>query len=343
MKPILKINGVEIFPGQQISMDIKVAQMYDATQMRIPVHVISGEEEGPNIFVCAAVHGDEINGVEIIRRIIHSLNPRQIRGCLIAIPVVNVFGFNTHSRYLPDRRDLNRCFPGSPTGSLASQMAHLLLEEIIKKCQYGIDLHTGGLHRSNLPQIRANLKDAQAKKMALHFGVPVVVDAKIRDGSMREAASEHNIPVIVYEAGEALRFDEEYIRTGVRGIFSTMEKLGMMVKKNSPKTKKEQPAKPPILTFSSGWIRAPHSGLLSIQGKLGRQIEEGELLGTISSPLGDYNHQVRASTAGVIIGRATMPLVNQGDAIFHIASIDKKSKTGEPIENYGDYQDLEQT
>ena len=184
----------------------------------MPVQVVHGRAEGPRLFVCDALHGDEINGVEIIRRLMQLSELKRLRGTLIAVPIVNVLGFVGHSRYLPDGRDLNRSFPGNVRGSLAARLARLFVDQVVSKSTQGIDLHTGASHRENFPQIRGNLEDAETKRLALAFGVPVVINTGFREGSLRETAAKLSVPVIVFEAGEALRFDESCIRAGINGV-----------------------------------------------------------------------------------------------------------------------------
>jgi predicted deacylase len=276
--------------------------------------------------VSAALHGDEINGVEIIRRLLKRKSLENLRGTLIAIPIVNSFGFIHHSRYLPDRRDLNRVFPGSGTGSLASRIADLFMREIVSHCTHGIDLHTGSNHRFNLPQVRASLKDKETKMLAQAFGAPVMVHSKTRDGSLREAVSELGIPMLLYEAGEALRFDELSIRTGLRGILSVMRIIGMLPQKPSKRSHHVFPSS------VSKWVRAPISGILSQRAEIGRQVEKGEIIGVVNDPYGVTEQVITAPVSGVIIGRLQLPLVYQGDALFHIAVLEGDPDAGKIVE-----------
>jgi predicted deacylase len=282
----------------------------------MPVHVIHGHRDGDVLFVCGAIHGDEINGVEIIRRLIRLSALRRVRGTLIAVPIVNVFGFLSNSRYLPDRRDLNRSFPGRLSGSLAARLAHLFMQEIVAKSTHGIDLHTGAVHRDNYPQIRGDLDDLELERLARAFGVPVLINAGYREGSLRSAAADLGVPVLVYEAGEALRFDEVAIRSGVNGVVRTMRELGML---RSSKTRKR--AVDSAIVRSSIWIRAPQSGILRAVVPLGSPVERGTLLGLISDPFGRNEVEVKARADGVLIGRTNLPLVHEGDALFHIGHL----------------------
>lgn len=197
------IGGTAVSPGSRVTIDLPMARLYTHNEITLPVHVVHGRRAGPVFFVCAAVHGDEINGVEIIRRLLKIKALNHLKGTLLAIPIVNPFGFIQRSRYLPDRRDLNRSFPGSSKGSLAGRLAHLFMTEIAERCDFGIDLHTGSNFRTNLPQIRACLNDSQTRELASAFGAPVIVPSVLRDGSLRGAISELGKPVLVYEGGEA--------------------------------------------------------------------------------------------------------------------------------------------
>lgn len=203
------LAGRTVMPGQRLQIDVPVARLYTHTQLHIPVEVVHGRKDGPVMLVCGGIHGDEINGVEIVRRLLRSKAINSLRGTLIAVPVVNVFGFLQQTRYLPDRRDLNRCFPGSEKGSLGGRIAALFRDEIVDHATHIIDLHTGAIHRTNLPQIRAQLQPgSETERMADAFGAPVVLNAELREGSLRHYAQNRGIPVLTYEAGEALRFDE---------------------------------------------------------------------------------------------------------------------------------------
>lgn len=326
------LNGQEIFPGERKVIDLAVARLYTHVELNIPVQVLRGRKPGPTLFVSAAIHGDELNGVEIVRRLVNSPSMKSLRGTLIAIPVVNVFGIIHQSRYLPDRRDLNRCFPGSNQGSLAARLANIFVEEVVEKSDYGIDLHTGAIHRSNLPQIRANLDDPATLELAQAFGVPLLLNANMRDGSLRQVASEMGVPVLLYEAGEALRFDELSIRGGVKGILSVMRKLEMLPKKVSKKVQKE-----PFIARSSSWVRASQSGLLRSHTKLGMQVEKGSHLGTISDPsdlLDPEDHRILSKEAGIVIGISNIPLANEGDALFHIARFEDVDDAAAQVEEF---------
>lgn len=328
MDPFI-IAGQRVKPGTRKQIELATASLYDFTPMTIPLEVIHGRKEGPVLLVCAAIHGDEINGVDIVRRLLKHRRVRSLSGTLIAVPIVNVFGFNTKSRYLPDRRDLNRCFPGDRQGSLAAQLAHILLEEVISKATHCIDLHTGAIHRSNLPQIRGCFDEPETLRLAEAFGVPVMINAALRDGSLREAARECNIPTLLFEGGEALRFNDAVARTGLRGILHVMEEIGMLARKDSKHAATE--------TFhakDSHWLRAPQSGIMQVKKKLGDRVSRGELLATISDPFGVHRFEIRARQDGIVVGMSMLPLFNKGDAVFHIATFEDAEQVEENIEQY---------
>ena len=309
----INIGGFIITPGTETKIKLPVAKLYTDADVSLPIQVFRSKREGPTLFISAAVHGDELNGIEIIRRLITQKTFKIIRGTVIAVPMVNVYGVVNQSRYLPDRRDLNRSFPGSAKGSLAARVAHIFLNEIVRHCDYGIDLHTGAIHRSNLPQIRADLSCDKTKELALAFGVPVVLNSNIIDGSLRESAVANNTKVLLYEAGEALRFDELSIRAGMKGVINVLKNLGM-IKKTALKKVIQ-----PYIANSSGWLRANASGFVSQKITLGDQVVKGDLLAEIGGPYGDIIDRVRAPRSGILIGMQNIPLVQEGEAMFHIA------------------------
>ncbi len=313
MVKVLSIANVNIKPGEKCQIDIPVAKLYTDTELSIPVHIQRAVKRGPTVFVSAAVHGDELNGIEIIRRLIQS-DLNIIRGTLILVPMVNVYGVLNQSRYLPDRRDLNRSFPGSVKGSLAARLAHNFMKNIVTHCDYGIDLHTGAIHRSNLPQIRADLSDEKTLQLAEVFGVPVLMNSVLRDGSLRAAATKNGTRILLYEAGEALRFDELSIQAGVTGVQNVLMNLGLLRKRRSRKRKIE-----PFVANKSEWIRATGSGFVHEFVKLGEQVEKGQTLAEINSPLGELIQKVVSTRSGIVIGKQNIPLVQEGDAMFHIA------------------------
>ncbi len=329
MQPAIEIAGVNVKAGSRQSIDIPLPSFYTHSAASMPVHVVHGRNPGPCLLVCAAIHGDEINGVEIIRRILTHKLINKIKGTLIAIPVVNVFGFVSKSRYLPDRRDLNRAFPGSETGSMAARLANVVMTEIIPHCTHVIDLHTGAVNRENLPQIRAKLDEEPLNEaMARAFGVPVILNANLVDGSFRAAASELDIPVILYEAGEALRFEEVAIRAGVKGILGVMSHLGMRRKSAKHKESKT------LIANASQWVRAGQSGILRSLVASGSKVESSEVLAYINDPLGENSETLLSPVSGIVIGKTNLPLVFEGEAVFHIASYEETEHISDHIEAY---------
>ena len=221
-----EIAGQTVKPGERLTIDLPVGSFSNHMPAVMPVRIINGRQAGPVIFVSAAIHGDEVIGVEIIRRLLKSSTIRRLKGTLICIPIVNTFGFIGRQRYLPDRRDLNRSFPGSPNGSLAGQLAYMFTTEIMKRSDFGIDIHSAALHRVNLPQIRFNSENPETRDLAMVFGAPLVMEAPLREGSLRMAAHHIGKDVLLYEAGQALRFDEYSIRIGLKGILNILKYKG---------------------------------------------------------------------------------------------------------------------
>ncbi|MBR2513589.1 MAG: succinylglutamate desuccinylase/aspartoacylase family protein [Halomonas sp.] len=326
----IELAGHTIQPGQRLQIDMPVARLYTHTPLHIPLEVVHGRKAGPVMLVCGGIHGDEINGVEIVRRLLRSKAINSLRGTLIAVPVVNVFGFLQQTRYLPDRRDLNRCFPGSEKGSLGGRIAALFREEIVDHATHIIDLHTGAIHRTNLPQIRAQLSaGSETERMADAFGAPVILNAELREGSLRHYAQNRGIPVLTYEAGEALRFDEWAIAPGVRGVLRVMRRLDML----AGAQRQRSPA-PAELANGSSWARAPIDGILRPKIRLGARVAKGEVLGKVADPFGNDEGEVRSMADGIVIGMSRLPLANEGEALYHIARFDEIEEAETAIESF---------
>lgn len=332
MAHYFELAGHKIAPGSTQKIELPVAQLYTATDMSMPIHVIHSRKPGPVMFVSAAIHGDELNGIEIIRRIIKR-PPRITHGTLVLVPMVNVLGVLNQSRYMPDRRDLNRSFPGSEKGSLAARLAHLFLNEVVKKCDLGIDLHTGAIHRTNFPQIRADLNDEETLDLAKAFGVPVVLNSNLRDGSLRQAANENGTKILLYEAGEALRFDELAIRAGVKGVQNILSHLSMTRKRKTTKFHD------PFIAYKSSWVRAASSGIVNDFKSLGDRVKRNEVLAEIGDSYGQVLDRVSSTREGIIIGKQNIPLVQEGEAMFNIAFYDDVEETLEVVESIEQMQD----
>ena len=328
----LTVGGVTVRAGERRTIEIPLARVFSHADLNMVVQVVRGRRPGPVLCVSAGVHGDELNGVEIVRRLLRQRTLTRIRGTLLAVPVVNMFGFLQQTRYLPDRRDLNRSFPGSEKGSLAARLAHVFMTEVIAHCDHAIDLHTGAIHRRNLPQIRACIDEERTLELARAFGAPVIIDANVRDGSLREATRERGIPMLLYEAGEALRFDEIGIRAGVRGITAVMREIGMLQARKGRTKARAAPA----VALDSTWIRASDSGIFHARVRLGAKVRKGDVLGTLARPFGESEVPIKATTSGVIIGMTQIPLLNEGDAAFHIAEVERPTAVEKAVEAFQD-------
>lgn len=328
-KKVFVLGGIEVAPNSIKTINLDLPKLYNVPA-KLPIHVIRGKKDGPVVFVSAAIHGDELNGIEIIRRI-RKLNVlKRLRGTLLLVPIVNVYGIITLSRYLPDRRDLNRSFPGTTRGSLASRLAKIFFDEIVSKCDLGIDLHTASIHKSNLPQIRTNINNDFTYNLAKCFEAPVILHSELRDGSLRGYAQEKGIAILLYEAGEALRFDETCIRIGVKGVVNVLREMQMI-----PPSKRKN-KKVPIVTKSSQWIRASDSGVLRTIKALGDTVKKDEIIAYIDEPLGDESVEIKSLFDGIIIGKSEIPLIQEGDAIFHIAKFKNLESAEDKIEYFSE-------
>ena len=330
--PISKfvLGGVEVSKGATTTINIELPKLYN-TPTQLPVRVIRGRRQGPVVFISAAIHGDELNGIEIIRRFRKLSILKKLKGTIILVPVVNVYGMMNLSRYLPDRRDLNRSFPGSSKGSLAGRVAKIFFDEVVMKCDFGIDLHTASIHKSNLPQIRTNLNNEFTSRAAKAFEAPVVLHSELRDGSLRAVAQERGVPILLYEAGEALRFDEQSIRIGVKGIVNVLRENDML-----PKVARKKSLKTPVIARESKWIRSIESGMLRTIKALGETVQKDDIIAYIDEPLGEKSFEIFAPFDGVIIGKSEIPLIQEGDAIFHIAKLKNLDIADEKIEYFSE-------
>lgn len=305
------VAGVEVPPGARRDLTPLASESYTGDRTTIPMAVLNGAEDGPRVFVTAAVHGDELNGVGVCRELLGLLDPAELAGVVIVVPIVNVLGAQIHSRYLPDRRDLNRSFPGSHSGSMAARIARLLLDEVVADSDVGIDLHTAANRRTNVPQLRVRAGDVRARELALAFGPPYVLDAAVRPGSLREVAQDLGVPVLTYEGGAALVFDDEIVRVGVDGTLRVLAHLGMTA--TAPPL-----TEPPVSMHESRWIRAERGGIVDMHVHPGEEVVEDQPLWTTTSPLGAERATVTSPLAGIVIGATTLPLVSPGDAIVHV-------------------------
>jgi predicted deacylase len=308
--------GTPVPLGRTAELRLKVAETYTADPVAVPVTVVRGAP-GPTLFVTATVHGDELNGVGILRGLLNDTDFSGLKGTLIAVPVANVPGFLNQDRRLPDRRDLNRSFPGSRTGSLTARLADVLFREVVRQSDYGIDLHTGGGERSNFPQIRADLANPAVVELAAAFGCPLIVDGAGPDASLRKTAVAAGVPTIVYEAGSARRFERPFIAVGIAGIQNVMRHLRML-----PGEIVEPPLR--LWVDRTHWIRAKAGGILDLKVELGQPLRRGETVSINTNPFGRERSQLKAPYGGVVLGLTQLPLVHPGDAVCHVARLDSR-------------------
>jgi uncharacterized protein len=309
----ITVAGVTVEAGQRRDLAPSASESYTGDRTTLPMAVLNGAEDGPRLFVTAAVHGDELNGIATCQRLLDHLDPAVVRGTVVIVPIVNVLGVQIGSRYLPDRRDLNRSFPGSHSGSMAARIARLVTDEVIDGSDVGIDLHTASNHRTNVPQMRVDVDDAVARSLAVTFGAPFVLAARLRPGSLREAASARGVPVLTYEGGEPLRFDEHAIDVAFRGVLRVLTRLEMITDEVTPTEAS------PMVLLESTWLRAQRGGLLELHRRTGDLVRAGEPLWSTTSPLGEERAMVEAPEDGYVIGATTLPLVQPGQAVVHMA------------------------
>jgi predicted deacylase len=307
----VKIAGHEIRPGEFKEIDINIARLPSHTVIDTPIYVSRGNEDGPVLALTAGMHGDEINGMEIVRRLLDSGLHQPKRGVTVCMPIVNVYGFLNYSRDVPDGKDINRSFPGNKNGSLASRVAYNLMREVIPYVDYGIDFHTGGAMRANYPQVRAVLRDEKNIALAQAFHAPFTIDSPFRPNSLRMEASRMGKNIIVYEGGESLRFDQQAIEEGIAGTLRLMKFLNMIDWAPDPNEENK-------VVWNTSWIRAKNAGLFQSNVKCGQLVRKGEWVGTITDPFGEFKEQVVATETGYVVGLNNIPVINAGDALMHL-------------------------
>ncbi|PSR52123.1 succinylglutamate desuccinylase [Adhaeribacter arboris] len=309
----ITINGKSILPGQNVQTRLLVSRLPSGTVIDIPVYVYRAREEGPVLLLMAGMHGDEVNGIEIIRRMIRRKMLYPTRGTIIAIPILNIYGFLNFSREVPDGKDVNRSFPGNKSGSLASRVADRFTREILPYIDYGIDFHTGGASISNYPQIRCLTEYPENERLARAFGAPFILNAALRAKSLRKEAFQRGKYIIVYESGESLRLDEGGINLAVKGTMRVLQELQMQ-----PPSSIKEIAVPSVVCGKSSWIRAKVSGIFRARVKIGQYVKAGEIYGSLADPFGDMAIRLKSPYSGYIIGVNNMTVVNQGDALLHV-------------------------
>ncbi len=311
MQEILEINNQVIKAGEIKQIVLNDYELHTKTKIEIPVHVIRSLNPGPTMLLSAGMHGEETNGIEIVRKLISREEVQNLKcGNLIAIPVINIVSFLYGSRDLPDGRDLNRCFPGSKRGSLGSRIANDLMKHILPLIDFGVDFHTGGAKINNYPQLRCVFDFPDNLSLAEKFSPPLIIDSTYREGTFRHEAAKKNKPILVYEGGESMRFDYLAINEGINGCLRLMKSFGML--------DIDLPNHPYVKIKKDVWIRANSSGLFHMKANNGAFVNEGDLLGVICNPFGDIEHKIISTTDGYIFGVNKQPVVNEGDALIHI-------------------------
>lgn len=316
---ILDILGKKVKPGEGITINFNIAKLYTTTSVEIPIIIERSKKPGPVVLMTAGIHGDEVNGVEIVRQIIAKHINKPVKGTVICIPIINIFGFLNMTREFPDGRDLNRVFPGSKTGSLASRFAYQFVKRILPVADFCLDFHTGGASRFNAPQIRVKKGDDESIMFAQIFNAPFTIHSKTITKSYRETCAKMDIPVLLFEGGKSQDSNKDVARIGVQGAMRILQHLDML----KPRFETSTPAEPTVVIEHSTWLRAKYSGLLHINIPCGKFVEKGEHIASITDPYGKFSHKVNASNEGYIINVNEAPIVYQGDAIFHI-SVSKK-------------------
>lgn len=318
-KPVGDWNGQQIAPGERRDVKLSVSESYSGLNVRIPLHIHRAEVEGPVVFVTAALHGDEINGTGAIRQLIQDQDFRLLNGTVILVPVLNLLAFDRHSRYLPDRRDLNRCFPGSATGSLASRMAHTIFTEIVSRCDYGIDLHTAAVRRTNYPNVRADLSKSDIRRLAVAFGSEIIINGKGPRGAFRREACACGCPSIIMEGGEVWKVEPGIVASAARGVKNVLCELGML----------EGPTESPsyqVIIDKTKWVRAERGGFLQFHVKPGDIVEQDQPLATNTTLLGHERSVLLAPFDGVVVGMTTLPAVSPGEPVCHLGKLPDETR-----------------
>ncbi|NMM49970.1 succinylglutamate desuccinylase/aspartoacylase family protein [Marinigracilibium pacificum] len=310
----MKFNSIPLIPGEEIKVDINIAKLPSHSPIDITITTYKSPNPGPVLLLTGGLHGDEINGVEIIRRIMERNIHKCKAGAVICIPIINIYGFIHFSRYVPDGKDVNRSFPGNKNGSLASRIAYYLMKEVIPLIDYGIDFHTGGSDRTNYPQVRCKLSDPTNQKLADAFHAPFTLDSAYRPNSLRKSVAREGKHIIVYEGGESSRFDEFAIEEGVNGTIRMMNMLGMTDEYVDPLYENR-------IIKNSSWIRAGNSGIFLSKVRYGDSVNKNQIVGNIFDPFGDFSLKVKSPVTGYVIGLNHDPIVHQGDALMHIGVV----------------------
>lgn len=328
----LQIGEKVFMPGHRGEIDLPIGSLIDYQPITMNVHVHRGKKPGPVLLLTAGIHGDELVGVEILRRLLKSRQLKSLRGSLVVVPVVCMPAFLARTRYLPDRRDLNRLFPGSPDGSFGGRLAATFAQEVVTRCDYAIDFHTGAIGRPNLPQIRISPEEPESMALAKAFKPPVILETSLREGSLRSLFSKKQIPSLLFEGGEAFRLDPAAVRFGLRGVYSVMHHLEML----PPPRRKTEPKTRTVTASGTTWVRAPQGGLFTPLVHLGNAVSPGAKLGLVGDPFGKHETPVTSDLEGVIIGMNREATADEGDALFHIATFSNPERAEAHIQRSGE-------
>lgn len=330
---VLSICKEDIQPGEKANLALQMPDLYSCTPLYMPIKVIHSKKSGPCLLIFSTINGNEMNGLEIVNRLIKSLNADDINGTIIAVPVLNVYGLTHYPKTMPSGHHLAECFPGQPEGNYGERIAHIFTHELIKKSDYCIELHTGSLNHNILPQVYCNFENHKAKQLAKAFQVPVVTNMSLKGNKLRQTMEELDIPLIIYQAGEAMRFDENAINMGIEGIKNIMRSIDMLPN--------ESPVEciNPVFSQDEDWIIAHKGGILHVNVVLGQTINKGDRIGAITDPFSsDLAEYVRAPKDGVIVGINTTPLIHEGLSIFKIASFIDYNRAENAIESWEEQQ-----
>ncbi len=314
----LVIAGTRIRRGESTTVHLPLGESYQGDPITVPVHVIAAKKPGPTVLISGCIHGDELNGLGVIRELLFGTPPNLHAGTLICMPVVNVFGLEHHSRYMPDRRDLNRAFPGSPSGNMTSRLAYALFSQVVKKSDYLVDFHSAAQYRTNYPNVRADFRDEGCRMLAKAFGCELTVDGRGPEGSLRRAATSAGIPCIILEAGEVWKIEPTVVEVGVRGAMNVLKELGMV------QGELEAPRYQTRIRKTT-WVRAENGGTLSFAVRAGQLVKKDQLLATNFSMLGAERSVITSPIDGIVLGMTTIPVVKPGDPAFHIAALAKST------------------
>jgi predicted deacylase len=330
LKPIT-IFGESILPGENKTINVEMARLHTTTKLNIPIIVRRSKLDGPVVLFSAGIHGDEINGIEIVRQLISKKINKPKRGTIICIPIINMYGFVNRSREFPDGRDLNRSFPGSKKGSLASRFAFHILNEVMPEVHYAIDFHAGGASRFNAPQIRLAENDPELKLLADTFNAPFTLYSKNIGGSFRNSSTKMNIKMLLFEGGKSLDINNDVANEGINGVKRVLAYLEML----DPKHTIEIPENKTIYIEKSNWVRAKCSGLLHDHNTIGTFVKKGTVLATITDPFGKFERKIKAPNDGYVINSNQSPIVYEGDAIFHLSTslVQDKFEKKQPNQN----------